>query len=162
MSLMPIVFHVITVPLCSCCGRGCITPLSSRTELALTLSFSIYLLVSESLPQSGRASPFVELSLKATSTVVGFGCCTGARSAMGMRGYFLKQRGLGLRRLGRMKTFASRTIEDAATENSTDVPTLTPQSLYSPSVTTATAQIRQNVLSVQPCNSPWRTQGQIV
>lgn len=111
MSLMPVVFHVITVPLCSCCSRGCITPLSSRTELALALPFSVYLLVSESLPQSGRASPFVELSMKATSTVVGFGCCTGARSAMRMRGYFLKQKGLGLRRLGRMKFLLSELLK---------------------------------------------------
>lgn len=148
MSLMPIVFHVITVPFCFCCGRGSTTPLSSRTELPLTLPFSVYLLVSESLPQSGGASPFVELSMKATCTIVRLGCCTGAMSAMGMGAYFLKQRGLGLHRLGRMKTFAFRTTKDAATENSTDVSALTPQSPYSPSATTATAQIRQNVLKV--------------
>lgn len=109
--LMSIVFHVFTLPFCSCCGRGCITPLFSRTELALSVPFSLYLLVSVSLPQSGGASPFVEVSVKATSTVVGFGCCTGTMSALGMRGYFLKQRGLGLHRLGRMKPLLSELLQ---------------------------------------------------
>lgn len=86
--------------------QGCaLTPLSSRTELALSFPFSVYLLVSESLPQSGGALglfPLLrclwKLLLQSLGSASVLGPCQQTAMEMG-GGYLLKQRGLGLPRL---------------------------------------------------------------
>lgn len=120
--LMSIVFHVFTFPFCSCCGRGCITPLFSRTELALSVPFSVYLLVSVvSAPVWGVCeSHFYSCWIRLLHW---------DHVSIGNEGLFLETEGIRASQAGEDETFAFRTIADAPAENATDVPTLTPQSL---------------------------------